>query len=318
MLYDQLRATFQWVEFRALERLVLPIFKGSTFRGGLGLAYKRVVCALRLKDCPTCLLRYRCAYSVCFETPVPQHAEIMRKYPYAPHPFVLEPPLDHSRVFEEGSLFRVGLWLIGRGIDFLPHFIYAFDEMGRQGIGANRGKIELVRVTSSSSGEERVIYDHKTRELIHLPEPVTKEVVQRRAESLQGVPLRLIFETPMRLKVEGRLASEPDLGPLISALFRRLSALHYFHCDGSDSADFRGLVDKASKTNLRKIDTRWVDWTRYSSRQDVTMQLGGFIGQLECEPISHELLPVLCWGEYLHGGKGSAFGLGKFRIEPIS
>ncbi|PIV41853.1 MAG: CRISPR-associated protein Cas6, partial [Nitrospirae bacterium CG02_land_8_20_14_3_00_41_53] len=36
----------------AKEPLILPAYKGSTFRGGFGYAFKRVVCAIKDKECP--------------------------------------------------------------------------------------------------------------------------------------------------------------------------------------------------------------------------------------------------------------------------
>ena len=36
--------------------------------------------------------------------------------------------------------------LIGKSIDFLPYFIYTFDELGRMGIGKGKGKYQLDEV----------------------------------------------------------------------------------------------------------------------------------------------------------------------------
>ncbi len=79
---------------KALGPLHLPPYKGSTFRGGFGHAFKKVVCVNRSQDCGSCLLKERCVYSYVFETPPPPDTTRMRKYPYAPHPFVLTPPLE--------------------------------------------------------------------------------------------------------------------------------------------------------------------------------------------------------------------------------
>jgi hypothetical protein len=72
---------------RALEPLILPVYKGSTLRGGFGHAFKRVVCAIKDRECHDCLLREKCVYSYVFETPPPHDTKIMRKYKAAPHPF---------------------------------------------------------------------------------------------------------------------------------------------------------------------------------------------------------------------------------------
>ncbi len=45
------------LELYCEEDIQLPTYKGSTFRGGFGVAFRRVVCALRRQDCSDCILR---------------------------------------------------------------------------------------------------------------------------------------------------------------------------------------------------------------------------------------------------------------------
>ena len=59
---------------------------------------------------------------------------------------------------------------------------------------------------------------------------------------------------------------------------------------------------------------RWQDWSRISWRQQVRMQIGGFVGSATYAPPPPELLPYLIWGEIRHLGKSSTFGLGKYPI----
>jgi hypothetical protein len=114
-----------------LEETRLPEYKGSTFRGGFGHAFKKVVCTFKGKECDDCLLRHRCIYSYVFETPPPADTERMTKYRRAPHPFIIEPPLDKKTGYAPGEAITFGLVLIGRADDYLPYFIYAFDELGK-------------------------------------------------------------------------------------------------------------------------------------------------------------------------------------------
>jgi len=106
--------------FQALEELYLPIYKGSTFRGSFGHAFKKVCCILKLNSCDNCRLISHCPFAYLFETYIPQSAEIMRKYPKAPHPFIIIPPLTENRVFKKGALFLTDAVLIGRAIKFFP------------------------------------------------------------------------------------------------------------------------------------------------------------------------------------------------------
>jgi hypothetical protein len=102
---------------RCKTTISLPSYSGSTLRGGFGHAFRRVVCALKGKECKDCLLRDQCIYAYVFETPVPDDAQMMRKYTVAPHLFILEPSLNNQRTCEEGEEISFGLTLIGRAID---------------------------------------------------------------------------------------------------------------------------------------------------------------------------------------------------------
>ncbi|HEX8949253.1 MAG TPA: CRISPR-associated protein Cas6, partial [Dissulfurispiraceae bacterium] len=63
----------------------------------------------------------------------------MRKYKTAPHPFIIEPPSETKKIYKPGDEVVFGLTLVGRAIDYIPYFIYTFDELGRIGIGKGKG-----------------------------------------------------------------------------------------------------------------------------------------------------------------------------------
>ena len=64
---------------QAVDPILLPYYKGSTFRGAFGMAFKKIVCALRQKSCSECILKSRCVYSYIFETIPPENTNIMNK-----------------------------------------------------------------------------------------------------------------------------------------------------------------------------------------------------------------------------------------------
>ena len=136
------------VTLRARDPLRLPSYKGSTLRGGFGSMFKETVCVVEHRDCAHCLLRSRCAFPYVFDTPVPEEATRLRKYPAAPHPFVFLPPLEESTLYRPGDQLTFGLTLIGKGSDFLPYFIYTFERLGqRRGLGKGRGRFAVESVT---------------------------------------------------------------------------------------------------------------------------------------------------------------------------
>ena len=66
------------LHFQARQQLRLPPYKGSTFRGAFGIAFKRAVCIVQHGDCARCLVRAQCVYPYIFDTPV-DNAQVMHK-----------------------------------------------------------------------------------------------------------------------------------------------------------------------------------------------------------------------------------------------
>ncbi len=101
---------------------------------------------------------------------------------------------------------------------------------------------------------------------------------------------------------------------LIRNLLRRISLLSYFHCEKELDIDFKGIIERARDVRVEKSNLTWFDWERYSNRQETTMMLGGFVGSVAFAGEFEPFLPFLLLGEYIHVGKGTSFGLGKYEI----
>lgn len=304
----------------ASEPLVLPNYKGSTFRGAFGNAFRRVVCALKRNDCRECLLKTRCVYVYVFETLPPDGTEIMgmNKYEAVPHPFVIEPPAENRSTYNTGDNLHFNLILAGKGIDYLPYFIYTFEELGNIGIGKGRGNYKLLSVKDGSeqvySIEGKVFRNTISKELHISEEFEFCSGTDSDPGSEDTVTLR--FSTPARIKYQRSLAVEIEFHILIRSLLRRLCLMYYFHCGGTEpSWDYKGLIRESENVIIEKNSLKWRDWERYSSRQDVRMKMGGVIGDITYRGNLKTFLPILKAGEILHVGKGTSFGLGKYEIQ---
>lgn len=245
----------------------------------------------------------------------------MRKYEASPHPFIINPPMDKKTIYKIGDEIIFHLTLIGRGLDYLPYFILAFTEFGKNGIGRDRGKFEIKDIICDI---DTIIYDGKTK------------IVERFEPSCVGADLRvcpkgesfapavreelrdtvkLIFLTPARIIYNGKLAVEPDFHVIVRQLLRRMSLLAYFHCGIDPSGwDFKGIIESAKEVSVTNKHLKWYEWQRYSSRQDTKMSMGGFVGDMTISGDLTRFRSLLKAGEILHIGKGTSFGLGKFKI----
>lgn len=263
------------MELEVATRLKLPPYKGSTFRGAFGNTFKQLVCVKRDRDCATCLIRHQCVYQYIFETPVDEEAP--RKYTFAPHPFVIQPPEETREVYEPGERLEVGLLLVGRAVDQLPFFIYAFDEMGQRGLGQGRGKVILRRVFARGKEEDQCIYEAGAGQL-RTDFPVFSGPS---AEYSVNGEVRLRLQTPTRLKDGGRFSRNLEFPLLVRSLLRRSADLARYHCGQELRIDFRFWVDRAARIRQTRAELHWQDWERYSHRQQTRMKMGGLVGEVE-------------------------------------
>ncbi len=312
-MFEQFRYVALDVTMAAQAVAQLPPYKGSTIRGAFGHAFRRVACPFRA--CPPCILPKTCPYTYVFETPPRDESGLFGRSSAVPHPFVLELPLDERTEFAPGEQLTFGLVLVGKATDFLPYFVVALRDMGRAGLGRGRTRWHLQKVEDRAAGGSRLLYDGATED----ERLVCSATVRRGLDANAAGPgitrqITLRFETPTRLRFSGHLTGTPEFHVLVRNLLRRLSALAIYHCDFALGVDHKDLIRKAEGVSTRQADLKWVDWERYSSRQNARMTLGGFVGAVTFEGDLEPFAPFLRLGEVVHVGKGTAFGLGKYSI----
>ncbi|MDO8948674.1 MAG: CRISPR system precrRNA processing endoribonuclease RAMP protein Cas6 [Desulfocapsaceae bacterium] len=296
---------------------VLPVFKGSTLRGALGHALRRIACALRRQDCTGCLLRESCAYAFLFEvTLTPKQDISTENRPVTgqrPQPYILIPPDDETRAYQTGDLFSFALILLGPAIRYLPHLVFAIQEMGKTGLGKGNkngnGCFQLEAVHQADT----LIFDGQTlnsslspSELTLCSVPVTKTT-----------KISLTCQTPLRLKRDNQLQNGLPFHILIRAALRRISSLEStYGGNGEPVIDYKGLVARAAAVATTSSSCRWTEIERYSNRQHTAMLMGGITGTVtyQAEDLS-EFVPLLRYCETVHLGKQTTFGLGRIRIE---
>jgi hypothetical protein len=310
-------------EIEATTDLHLPDYKGSALRGGFGNAFKKAVCLTRTLDCPPCFMQKQCAYYSIFESKIEKRlADMLRIGGDAPHPFVLLPPLTAGNTFAKGERLAFQLTVIGKAIEQLPFFLLALDLLGREiGLGSSKGKFKLAAVFDSTG---KLVFDGE-KKMVYTPMRIlsAKEILEEPTNT--NGTLRLNFQTPVRIKStykrDGqhllKLSRAEDFQVLVESLYHRLFTLAQLYCVETPQAYDRkqcGTVP-LNDVALTHSSIQWIDWERYSNRQQTRMKLGGFVGEAEFagEAVA-QYAPLFKLGEHLHLGKGSSFGLGKFVV----
>jgi hypothetical protein len=307
---------------RPCEPIALPAYKGSTFRGGFGTVFRRVACV-----CGTEAVTHHrsCLYAQVFETPLDNTRSALPQTAHIPHPFVLEPPLDAQRVYTPDEPLVMHLVLIGRAIDWLPYFVFTFEELGRVGLGPRRGRYRLTEVHSVTDSHATPVFVGDSRQFLGPGQRMTLEEMWQPVRAVETI--EVAFLTYTRISAKGQLRDSLDFTLLFGAILRRLALLTYAHGAGEPlplpegpmldtMAILRYFYDRyaqdpAARAAIRQafgfaqhvevVDNRlaWQDWERWSERQGTRMKLGGVLGTVRYRGPVSSFLPYLRCGEAL-------------------
>jgi len=315
---SEILAPFNFAVFRvtleAIDELHLPAYKGSAIRGGFGHTFRRVVCPLKRQNCDDCELSSKCVYSYIFETMPSKDDPFLRNVrDKVAHPYIIRPPLDDREKYEPGEELEFDLVLIGKAMGYLPYFAYTFIQMGENGLGCGKGKFMLKSIDSMGlNGDDTRIYHSGDEVLKNTNRPITcKDLI----ESFPP-PGKCTFRFLTRLELkEKRKYPEISFGTLFRRLLARITTLAHLHC-GIDCAklDFSGLSHAADEIKTVNSYLRWEHAIRYSNRQMQRMPFGGLLGDITFEGDLTPFRPFILLGEWVHVGKKTSFGLGRYEI----
>lgn len=309
MLLPPLTFTHLCLTYRCEQVMRLPRWKGALLRGGWGRALRGVFCVRDCDDPKTC--QRACPYRSLF---TPESPESTQKGVHEmPRPFIVRPPLDEWTEYRAGDTLTFELMSIGSTQEYLTHIVAAFDALGRMGLGEQRGKAHLERVTSlhpATNSEQPLLADGQW---YGLPTTITPDQVAAQSEQL-GTTVKLQFLTPTRIKQRGEWARVLDAPTLFANLERRLRHLSAFYGASDWTINPDPLFEQARAVRIASMNTRWVEWGRTSGGTGQHMQLGGVVGTVEYENVAPWLRVVLLMGSYLHVGKATVFGHGWYRI----
>lgn len=285
---------------QALNNLYLPEYKGSTFRGAFGHALKNTVCVVSHGECGRCLLREKCAYPYLFETFNEHDQQVV-------HPFVMLPPLTPKALFLHGEELKMSVTLFGKGIEYAAYIIYAFIKLGRRGVGMGKGKFDVTDVHIINNNQKTVVYSAKSG-TVNTKCPLI-DLSKIEYKHIERVTLHFITTTA--IKEKGRINFNPDLPAIIKSIKRRLKALSFFHNGNMDwqYPEFTGEIVKTASMLQKNY------WIRYSSRQNKRIGFDGFTGKITFEGDLTPYSRFLEAGKYIHIGRGTVYGMGKYELE---
>ncbi len=317
--------------FRAIEPVQLPAYSGSAWRGLFGHSLRALACITRQPSCDGCPLLRDCAYPALFETPAAAlraadagggQADPGRKGPDTlPHPFVLEPDLDPPPVLAPGGPLGLGLTLLGDAHRRLTFVVAAFVEAGKRGLGPSQARLRL-RAVSWEAGvgtDNWQLLWSPEHGLGPAPTPLAAPLPAQLPPCPPAVRVRLL--TPLRIKAGGRFPTPESfrVRDLLRNLHTRLQRLCRLYGGDASAFDWGRVAARADALDIAQIGLRWHDWQRWSNRQGAHQPMGGLVGSFVLAgPALGLYWPALWLGQWTHLGKGTAFGLGGYRLEPLA
>lgn len=303
-----LPAQIEVVRYRFVFKVTNPVFfndyAGSALRGAFGHALKRVSCMTRDKECKSCVLYRTCPYPALFAAPAPV-THHLQKFSEIPAPYIIEPPAWGKHTYTVGEELSFDMVLIGSAVSQLPLISYAWRKAFEKQVG--KGNAVLVDIQHCAGNDQKSILENNLLQehatILNIPDHLPPN-------------LTLNIETPLRLQKNGKplFLSGLEASVLFSQLMRRVALLSEFHLHTPLALDFYEL--KKQLVELKNVKhLRWLDWTRYSTRQQQYMQFGGVVGQWHFYDLPEVWRKMLYLGQWFHIGKNATFGLGKYQLE---
>lgn len=288
-------------------------FPASVVHGVLGMFLKDLTCVVAHRNCKKCYLVSSCPYGVIFESPVPEGATRMRKYPQTPHPIRIVVTPWNTPVAREGETFHVRITLVGASTEHLLSLLLAIDTAFVAGVGrrhgGDRGSAEIREIRDLHTG---AIWDWSELKVVYEP-PIRPMALNEYASSNPASSVSLTFNTPLRIVTNGRINFRPGTRDLIAGLLRRIANLQYFFGGSEWDADFTRILEEADRltpsSQIERVPAR-----RYSSRQKAELSLSGISGMMTFPDCPPEIVALFQMGEPLGLGKGSTFGLGDYTV----
>ena len=308
------RFTFLRVRFtvRSSGAFQLRSYPGTVVRGAFGQALFHHYCIFSFPDpkqCqPTCSIADSCAYRYLFLSQ--PSAPVLPGMTEPPRPYVLLPKIERQDI-SAGDTFQIQLTLFGQAVGELQHIVQAFAESLPQGFGP-RKLPQGRRVPCELVGVDIVGNLGSTLALTEIP-AVPPQYSLAIEDGSQAEKVTLFFETPLRLKEQGKVATSFSSFPHFWRLLRRrIMELGMLYC-GLQPEEIPPCGDGES-IQLADSQLLFVPGEHYSSRQQQKNSHAGLMGSITLSGNLGPYLPYLRLGEITHVGSGCVSGLGKYRV----
>ena len=256
-------------------------------------------------SCVKCSQSTDCPYQLIFSQAMHSDPSAIKRFQKPPLPFVFDPPIL-SPVPNKGSRCEFGLALVGLAVNHVVHFL---DAVGFMFGHADSRWTEVAVVVKIESldypGNRAIISQNGSRAALDRFFVLSMDELEKSA-ILSTNAVNITFATPLRLIKDGHPLRELLFPTFIMSLLRRMSAMAFYYCFMELDLDYRWLSKQSREISIVSNGLRWEEWDN---------NLNGIVGSGSFTGNIAEFYRVLIFGEYFHAGKGSPYGLGRYRLE---
>jgi len=288
------------------EDTVMPKYKASALRGGMGEMLLRANC-ISDRNCAVCGFEPECVVRRTM------YSKFVRKPDFVTSGesigYVLECE-NYAEVFRAGEEMEFCLLLFGRTIVYFNLYMQAFYALGVYGIGKNKSRFQIVSVANSM--KEPLLDGDSNVYMQRYQVMNVADYVSYRMKGAGGcrTDVEMLFKTPLALKYQGEMLREFHMEAILKSIVRRIYMLDCF--EGLDVRPYEYASGQVPEMISQKFCHIAVP--RYSSTQDSKMVLHGIEGNIRlCGP-EEDILAMLYAGELIHIGKNTSFGFGRYRV----
>lgn len=297
---------FEYMDITTLEAVFtaqgagrLPEYLGSTIRGILGHCFRDFVCDSPNTKCFVCSKQSDCHYVRSFASTGGKGGAV--------NPFVLWPCTYGKAEWKKGDDCVFRLTLFGYAAKRPGIYMDALFAMEGKGWGAERIPFKLNRVTDWEQGA--LLYAAGRSWLRNLS-PHTMKVGQVNPRCIL-----VSFRTPVRIIAGGELFQTLPFQEFLRFLMGRFLLMTQVYTDYMMEWDREKMLNSAAR--VKTVAEQWdtVNFTRYSMNSaDGRLELPARTGWVLYEGDLAAFVPYLAVGGYLHVGKNTTIGFGKYTM----
>ena len=295
-----------------LEDGKLPKSKTSALRGGMGHALLTTNC-IRDEKCEVCDFSEDCLVQRMMYPKMEIRPEFMKTKDSEGFVFECE---DTREYFEAGDELDFTLMLIGRTIVYFNQYLQAFNYLGMLGLGVEHVRFQIAKVTNTL-GETLVegtsVYKERLT-VMHVSDYIRYRFYSgeiRRMLDEDGC--RMVFQSPLSLKFQGKMQEDFRPDALFAAIERRIYILNCY--EGISEEGENGERPAEEHLPIVEKEKAWpVKMKRYSGTQNSKVTFSGIRGWCDLRGLDESMLQLLLAGELLHIGKNTSFGFGKYTL----